>query len=525
MPGARRHWAAGVVASLISLACAAIPLTEQEAAGKQIYLSGTSPSGANLMARIGSASTTVPATAVPCANCHGSDGRGRPEGGIRPPDITWRELTKPYGHRHESGRNHPAFDGASLIRTITEGIDPAGQRLDPAMPRYVMTMGDSSALRAYLMRIEADRDPGLSPSTLRIGTLLPTSGAMASYGMVAKAVLEGALAQANAAGGIHGRQLQLVARDPGPDPASARAALEAIAADDIFAVLAPLTPAIDEELADFADSHGIPVIGPLTQNADGSGRFLFNTLAGLREQFLSLADFAAGKLGLSDPAARILAPDTPAGMAIAQALTTRLVAHGWHQASVIGYPPRGLDAAQAVSEFGRNGVQAVFFLGRGNDFAGVLSEAQNAMQRPYLFAAASQAAEVALGAPPGFTERIFIAYPSLPSDWTPDGLRGLRELQKSAGLDGRHAPMQIGAYSAAQVLLEALKRCGRDLSREHLVDTLEALYGFDTGLTPPLSFGPGQRTGAAGAHVVTVDLRARSFRPTGPFMRLEPDRQ
>src|SRR5690606_38910692 len=63
--------------------------TPSEANGRLIYREGRSASGGAIQARVGAGQASIPASAVPCANCHGADGRGRPEGGVRPPDITW----------------------------------------------------------------------------------------------------------------------------------------------------------------------------------------------------------------------------------------------------------------------------------------------------------------------------------------------------------------------------------------------------------------------------------------------------
>jgi TATA-binding protein-associated factor Taf7 len=48
-----------------------------------------------------------------------------------------------------------------------------------------------------------------------------------------------------------------------------------------------------------------------------------------------------------------------------------------------------------------------------------------------------------------------------------------------------------------------------------LVDALEALYQYETGLTPPLTYGPNRRVGARGAHLVAVDLLNKKYQPVG----------
>ena len=71
---------------------------------------------------------------------------------------------------------------------------------------------------------------------------------------------------------------------------------------------------------------------------------------------------------------------------------------------------------------------------------------------------------------------------------------------------------------AAKILVEGLKRTGRDLSREKLMRSLEKLYEFQTGLTPLITYGPNRRIGALGAHVVTVDLENNQFAPAGKWI-------
>ena len=68
----------GLFASHTALA---LDLTEQEQAGKRLYREGVSSSDAQLMARVGASDISVPASVLPCASCHGNDGRGRAEGG------------------------------------------------------------------------------------------------------------------------------------------------------------------------------------------------------------------------------------------------------------------------------------------------------------------------------------------------------------------------------------------------------------------------------------------------------------
>ena len=505
----------------------ALELTEQEAAGKQIYTQGTSPSGGTISARVGPTGTPMPASIVPCANCHGGDGRGRPEGGIRPTDITWRRLSAGYGQRLASGREHPAYDEAAFARAVTAGIDPGGTHLDQAMPRFVMSMRDMAALTAYIKRLEHDRDPGLGPGTLRIGTLQPESGRLAGLGASVAGVLRAVFDDINERGGIHGRRIELVTADPGPDRASAEAALRRLLEEEqVFAVVAPFAPQLEGDLRAIIDDAGVPVVGPIGRLAEGDGsRFLFDPLPGLHELLFALADFALAHLGMDQPTVAVLHPDDDVNRALAAALAQRLQRGGWDNVLGVGHPPGGLDAPAVARAISDHGVQGVFFLGANDDFAALAAASQDLMVAPFLFAASIQVGLAALEIAPMYSERVFLAYPTLPEDRTAAGIAALQAVRERAGLGAVHDAFQVSAYTAAVVLAEALKRSGRDASREKLVSALERLHDYRTGLTPPIGFGPAQRIGARGAHIVTVDLAKGRFLPTGHYIKLESSRQ
>ena len=133
------------------------PLSGAELRGEQIYREGTSRSGEEITAHLAGQGVDVPAAVLPCVNCHGADGRGNPEqGSAAPTEITWPALTRPGGVRHASGREHPPYSEPLLTRAIATGLDPAGNRLLVAMPRYRMTEGEMADLVAYLLRVGND---------------------------------------------------------------------------------------------------------------------------------------------------------------------------------------------------------------------------------------------------------------------------------------------------------------------------------------------------------------------------------
>ena len=85
----------------------------------------------------------------------------------------------------------------------------------------------------------------------------------------------------------------------------------------------------------------------------------------------------------------------------------------------------------------------------------------------------------------------------------------------------KRSALLLSAFSAAKILVEGLKRAGREVSREKLIETLEGLSGYVTGLTPAVTYGPNRRIGAMGAYVVTIDLEKREFVPPSSWVNTD----
>src|ERR1051325_8823188 len=118
-------------------------LTPAEARGKIIYTTGRTSSGRTLSFRLLSAGDgTMPANGIHCAGCHGTDGKGAREGNIVMADIRDATLTRPLSASPPRYRTRIPYTDALLIRAITQGVDASGNRLEAAMPRWVIDAAD-----------------------------------------------------------------------------------------------------------------------------------------------------------------------------------------------------------------------------------------------------------------------------------------------------------------------------------------------------------------------------------------------
>jgi len=502
------------------LAGAVLASSRSEQRGKQIYLRGTSPSGREITASLGDSAPGLPATSLACGGCHGLDGLGKPEGGIVPPNVTWDSLTKPYGHRHPDGREHQAYTEQSLRRAITMGIDPAGNTLGVAMPRYAMSAQDATDLVAYLKRIGKEREPGLTDRAIRIGAIVPGEGPLEDAGREIQALLEAYFDDLNAQARIHDRRVEIrFLRDPG-GPLSPR--LERfLGGEGFFALLEARALGADQELARRAEAEEIPVVVPLATfpEADaGAYRHVFYLLSGLKDQGRALVEFAARKLDEAKPRVAIVYPQAGSFSDVVRAMEEQCRLAGCSSTIEVGYPSGGFVAANVASALQKDGSQVVCFLGSGKELKSLMEETQASSPAPTFMVAGALTGSDVFDAPAGSPSRIFAAYPMLPSDRTSEGLEQLRALVRRKRLSLHHLPLQVAAYGAARILVEALRRSGRDTSREKLLAELEGLYEFDTGLLPPVTFGPNLRVGAPGAYVVAVDRARRRFVPVSGWI-------
>jgi len=519
------HLASPFLAALALLAAAPAPaleLTPREQAGKRIYLAGESPSGGEIVVKLGRDGSTLPGTVAPCGSCHGADGQGRPEGGVRPSAVRWSDLSTPYGHTHPGGRRHPPFTDATLARALREGLDPAGNPLDVSMPRYAMTDEDLGSLAAYLRRLEEDLDPGIAADVLRIGTILPTSGALADVGLPMRAVLAGWFDGLNRRGGVHGRKVELVVAGYDSDRADGVAAARDLLREGrVLALVSGLYPAAEPEVASLVGAARIPMVGPFSLFAsidDVGDAWIFHPAGGLREQARALAVFAVRNLGGGARRFAVVhALEAPYADA-ARAAAGEFRARGAPPPEILPLPA---DPQGVANRIRKGDLDAVLVLAGDAALEGLAGALPATDRAPSLLASGTLAGRAATQLAGRHFGEVFLAFPGAPSDESAAAARELARLREAAGGTGRSRASQASAVVDAVVLVEGLKRAGRALSREKLVESLEALHAFETGLSPPVTFGPDRRIGALGAHVVRVDPAGKSFVPVGGWIPLE----
>jgi len=497
-------------------------LTPQEKRGKRIYVQGTSSSDREILAYLGEASLEVPGSAMACANCHGLNGEGKPEGGVVPSNLTWEALTKPYGVTHASGRTHPPYTERALELAITRGLDPAGNRLLNIMPRYQMSREDMADLIAYLKRLGKDIDPGVSESRIIIGTILPARSDLAGVSNAIKAVTTAYFDEVNSQGGIYNRKLELKFIETAETPATTGANVKRFVQDEqVFALTGAFTAGADKELATLMNDLEVPLVGPLTlypQVSHPLNRHVFYLLSGMDGQARSLVNFAFQKLPDGKAAVAVVYPESELSAGVLEAIKDQCQKKNCGALEIYSYQSTHFDAPASAAKLSQSGRNIVFFLGTGEEGLALMKEADKLRWSPLLYLPGAAIGKDVFDAPLSFNRKIFLSFPTSPADQTAEGIEEFRALAAKYKLPATHLATQLSAYGAARILVEGLKRTGKDLSREKLVETLEGLNQYTTGVTPAITYGPNRRIGAMGAYVITIDLEKKQFLPASSWV-------
>lgn len=108
-------------------------------------------------------------------------------------------------------------------------------------------------------------EPGVSADRILFGQAAALEGPAAQLGIGMRDGIEAAFAEANRAGGVRGRRLELVSRDDGYEPTrSIETTRQLIEGERVFALIGPVGTPTSQAAQPVAQQAGVPFIGPFT---------------------------------------------------------------------------------------------------------------------------------------------------------------------------------------------------------------------------------------------------------------------
>ncbi|MBT3205027.1 MAG: ABC transporter substrate-binding protein [Gammaproteobacteria bacterium] len=492
--------------------------------GRHIFFEGEKITGKAFTANVGAAAIPVPASALPCVGCHGRDGKGRAEGGVKPSNISWPNLSRKYGGKAESGRHYKAYDESSFLKAVTEGIDSSGNKLDTSMPRFNISRQDARDLVAYLKVILDDYDPGVSDEEIVFGTLQPETALHEKTAAAMVDVMQAQMHEINQQGGIYGRKLSLKVVPYQDRQSFIGQANQLIAEDQVFALVNSFSGGVDQSLTDMAEQGRVPSIAPFTQFPTARGgqhNYTFYLHGGLDAQVAVMARQAAEKIQSADKI-YVFYQQSGNFEASAKKAVSFLSDNKIQNAQLMAYD---LNTGKKFSDYidsASSSAPFILFLGASSDLVSLIDvKTQQKNKVPYLFLPGFFVSSHILKLPTAYAGQLEMAYITVPGNSDGKALSDFRHFMKRNKLEYNNLSARLFAYSAVRTLIEGVKRSGKRISRDKLVTEIENLYGFDAGLNKPVSYGSRRRTGLLGAYVVKLDAEQRRLSPTGNWVRLD----
>jgi ABC-type branched-subunit amino acid transport system substrate-binding protein len=498
--------------------------TEASQRGRQLFFKGEKSNAEPLTANVGAASIPIPATALPCAGCHGRDGLGRPEGGVRPSDITWFNLTKEYGGSTLLGRRYRSYDESSFLTAVTEGIDSAGNKLDSSMPRYNIARQDARDLIAYLKVIQDDFDPGVSTDAIVVGTLQPGQPLQARLGDAMIAVMQARFDEINRQGGIYGKRLKLEVVSYHDRQSFIAQSSKLVGGDQVFALVNAFSGNADDSLVDLVETAEIPSIAPYTQFPaleDGRHQYTFYLHGGLDAQIAVLAK-RAGEQAKTLRKAFVFYRregrfESSANKALAFLQENKIM-----DAQLVAYEGGTTQRLADLVDLQAYPDAVVLFLGSSRDLVELFSSPAPGQQLPsQLLLPGFFVGSHILKLPDVYAKRLEMAYITVPGGNEGSGLAKFRQFMRRNKLEHDFLSARLFAFSAAETLIEGVKRSGKRITRKKFIAAIEEMYNFDAGLNRAISYGSQRRTGLRGAYVVKFDTQQKRLSSTGTWIRLD----
>jgi len=341
-----------------------------------------------------------------------------------------------------------------------------------------------------------------------IGMSAPLTGVLAPYGTELEKGLKLGVAQANAAGGIGGRELELLVKDDAGKADRAVANTKAMIDSGVFALTGYHGSAAIEASLPLIEQSGTPLIGVASGAEllrEPALRNVFNLRAGAREEAAAMV-LQLDTIGLVEIAA--IAQDDALGTAALDGLQFELTRLALRPQALVRVAAEAspADVIRSVQAACKGQPQALVLGLNGTNALAVIRHARKIGCAPQFYVMSEAGAELlAIGATPKELAGVIVSqvmpHPrssSIPV--TTDYQRLAGEAASYAGLEG---------FVYARVIVAAIKACTVQLRRNCVITALEAKPTDVGGYR--VQFKPGDRRGSRFVEmtIVTADGRFR----------------
>jgi ABC-type branched-subunit amino acid transport system substrate-binding protein/tRNA A-37 threonylcarbamoyl transferase component Bud32 len=403
-----------------------------------------------------------------------------------------------------------AIAGAAVVAAVVGVAAVRGGRQPPPA-------GATRPATAALVRPEpVQRTPpgvvvrGVTADTITLGMSAAFSGASRELGNRMKLGLDTAFAAVNDAGGVAGRHLRLLALDDGYEGPRARVNVQELIDDrKVFAIIGDVgTPTTQQALPYVLASRTL-LFGAFTGagllRRDPPDRYVFNYRASYEEETARMIDYLVDVKQVPDGGIVVFAQNDSYGDAGFDGAAKMLRRKGHDdQLLRIGYERNTLNVDAAVAGLAeyndqprpRHPVKAIIMVATYKAAARFIQRIRDrkigALALNVSFVGSNALAEELTELGPAYTRGVIVTQvvPHHESDAT--GVRRFRDALAKYHPDQQPDFVSLEGFLVGQLFAEALRRAGRDVDTEKLVDTLEQLHRVDLGIGVDLGFSASQ---------------------------------
>ncbi|HET7775054.1 MAG TPA: ABC transporter substrate-binding protein [Azospira sp.] len=326
-------------------------------------------------------------------------------------------------------------------------------------------------------------ETGVTDSTITLGMSAPFSGPNGIYGTEMRESITAYFEQINKSGGINGRKLELVSLDDGYETEKAVAnTRKLINEEKAFALLAFYGSSPTTAAMEVFTSAKVPLVGTISGAEtlrNPVNRYMFNVRASYANETDAIISQLAS-LGLKNIA--VFYQNDGFGKSGLEGVTTALKKHGLTPSAVGTVERNSLEVGKAVEAIAKVTPQAVIMVTLYKPTAEFVRQMRKAGQNPQFMTLSPVGADLLVKELGNDARGIGISQ-VMPYPWNDSNplVREYRKLMTTMGKQSQSPYYSVEGYAMAKVMVEAIKRAGKDLTREKLVTALEGMGSYDLG--------------------------------------------
>ena len=341
-----------------------------------------------------------------------------------------------------------------------------------------------------------------------IGASLPLSGANAAAGKEGLAVLQSYVDSVNRAGGIDGRPLQLTALDDGFNPQKAADNARELAAGKAVALVNCWGSSSCSTMVPVATQAGLPLVGGIAGGGtmrSEPGRYAFNIRASTVAEIDTMVRHMAS---IGQTSVAVFYQDDGFGKGSHKTALEVLGKRNLKPVLEMAMAPDGSNAAaiaKAMAEL--PALNSALVLASPPATIALITQARKNGLRTQFYNLAAQANNTVLQGLGEHTGNVVFST-LVPSPWR-SAIAVVKDYQQVAeAAEGKPHYSYLGmeVYLNARILVEGLRKAGRNVQRESLVTALETLDAHQYG-PMALRFGAKQREGSSYVGLAMIDRR------------------